>query len=115
MLVMVSSCSEQNSSSRRPLSLQFPTPCLPRTPVHTLQSRPTLALKSPSMRTLSSDLTCRRRLRRSLKAYWFLGDSSPPLILFHLSVKCVQQNDDDDNCRKPPSLQRRPEGLEHRR
>ena len=31
VFVMVSYCSEQNSSSRRPLSSRFPTPCLART------------------------------------------------------------------------------------
>ena len=40
-LVMVSWCSVQTSSSRRPLSLQFPTLCLPKTPFQASESRPT--------------------------------------------------------------------------
>ena len=38
VLVMASWCSAQNSSRRRPLSLQLPTPCLPRTPFQASES-----------------------------------------------------------------------------
>ena len=40
-----SCCSVQNSSSKRPLSLQLPTPCLPSAPFQASESLPTLALK----------------------------------------------------------------------
>ena len=41
----------QNSRSKCPLLLQLPIPCLPRTPFHSLKSCPTLALKSPEIRS----------------------------------------------------------------
>ena len=40
-------------------------PFLPKTPFHSSKSRPTLALKSPKIRSLSLESTCYRRLCRS--------------------------------------------------
>ena len=58
-------CSEQNSRSKRPLSLQMPISCLPRTPFHSSKSRPSLSLKSLKMRGLSLESTCYRMFCRS--------------------------------------------------
>ena len=54
VFVMVNCFSAQNTNSKRPFSLQFPTPCFPSTPFHASESCPTLALKSPRITTLSS-------------------------------------------------------------
>ena len=64
----MTSNSEHRFSSRRPLLLTLPTPCLPMTPFHMWWFVPTLALKSPSRATLSLGGTVRRVERRlSLK------------------------------------------------
>ena len=47
---------------KHPLSLQLPIACLPRTPFHSSKTRPTLALKSPKVRSLSLESACCRRL-----------------------------------------------------
>ena len=62
VLMMTSCCSEQCSCSKRPLSLQLPTPCLPSTPFQESASWPTLALKSPRTITLSSSGVLWRQL-----------------------------------------------------
>ena len=54
MLVMTSCSSVQSSSSKRPLSLKLPTPCLPSTPFREFVSSSALVLKSPRIITLSS-------------------------------------------------------------
>ena len=48
---------QNNSRSKCPLSLQLPIPYLPWTPFHSSKSRPTLALKSPKIRSLSLEST----------------------------------------------------------
>ena len=52
-LVIISPCSAHSSNSMRSLALQLPTPWRPRTPCHTVWSRPTLAFKSPMMVSFS--------------------------------------------------------------
>ena len=52
-------------SRRRPLPLQLPTPCLPRTHIQAAESFPTLTLKSPIIRTLSFADMLLKCLRRS--------------------------------------------------
>ena len=47
VLVKTDWCSEQNSKSQCPFSLQLPILCLPRAPFHSSKSRPTLVLKCP--------------------------------------------------------------------
>ena len=48
-----------------PVVIAVANSCLSRIPFHRSKSRPTLALKSPKIRSLSLESTCCRRLCRS--------------------------------------------------
>ena len=60
VFVISSRCSAHLPRSSIPLSLTFPTPCRPITPVHTSALCPTLALQSPRRKTLLLHPSIRR-------------------------------------------------------